>query len=83
MPDSDGSTVREPRDALARYAFAGVEVAWLVNVPAGVVAVYPNPTGAEADPRYTQSQTYAGPAEIPVVIFGQEVGRLRCRDLIP
>ena len=68
------SSLRADRAGLARYAWAGIPVVWIVNLVARVVEVYTEPTGPGADPRYRTARTFEGDATVPVVIDGREVG---------
>ncbi len=77
------SSLPEDRRGLARYAWASIPVAWIVNLPAGAVEVYTRPTGPGADPRYADCHTYVAGDEIPVEIDGRIVGRVPLADLVP
>jgi hypothetical protein len=83
MVEIADSSLPEDRRGLARYAWASIPIAWIVNLPAGVVEVYTRPTGPDDDPRYADCHTYAVGDEIPVVIDGQAVGRVPLADLLP
>jgi hypothetical protein len=77
------SSLSRDRAGLARYAAAGIPVAWIVNLPGRCVEVGFRPTGPGPDPRYAESRTYGEADEVPVVIDGREVGRLPVKDLLP
>jgi hypothetical protein len=49
---SSVDAVRVDRSGLARYAFAGIPMAWVVNIPERTVEVYSEPSGPSADPGY-------------------------------
>jgi len=63
------------------YARAGIVVYWIVNLVDRCVEVYTDPTGPAAEPDYRLHQVFGEPAEVPVILDGQEIGRLAVRDL--
>jgi Uma2 family endonuclease len=65
------------------YAEARVPVYWIVNIIENVVEVYTDPSGPGNQPDYRKCQIYNPAEEIPVVLDGQEVGRIAVRDLLP
>ncbi len=68
---------------LRLYARAGIPVYWIVNLIDRQVEVYTDPTGAAAEPTYRNQQDFGPDATLPIVLDGQEVGRLAVRDLLP
>jgi hypothetical protein len=77
------SSLRDDRKQLVSYAWSMIPFVWIVNLLARVVEVYSGPSGPGPDPRYQTTQTYGEDAEIPVIIDGREVGKVRVKDLIP
>ena len=65
------------------YARAGIVVYWIVNLVDEQIEVYSEPTGPADEPTYLQHQSYAREDEIPLVLDGNEVARLRVRELLP
>jgi Uma2 family endonuclease len=65
------------------YAAAGIPAYWIVNIQGRRVEVYTNPSGRGKAAAYRDVQTYGPDAEVPVVIDGQEIGRVAVRDLLP
>jgi Uma2 family endonuclease len=65
------------------YARAGIPVYWIVNLIDRQIEVHTDPTGPADEPDYRQSQQYGPAEEIPVVLNGNEIGRLPVRDLLP
>ena len=51
------SSPRLDRQGLRRYAHAGIPTVWIVNLRAGVVEVYTDPSGPTADPGYATKAT--------------------------
>jgi len=65
------------------YAEAGIVIYWIVNLIDGQIEVYSDPTGPADEPGYRQCRIYVSADEIPVVLDGNEAGRLPVRDLLP
>jgi hypothetical protein len=77
------SSLREDRKALARYAWAAIPVAWLVNLNARTIEVHTRPTGPTEPAQYQDVTIYGEADEVPVVLDGREVGRIAARDVLP
>jgi Uma2 family endonuclease len=65
------------------YARAGILTYWIVNLQDRQVEVYTDPSGPTPTPGYGQRQDYGPGDDVPVVIDGNEVGRVPARDLLP
>ena len=65
------------------YAAARIRVYWIVNLPERRIEVYTDPAGRGKSASYRESATFGPDDEVPVVIDGQEVGRLAVRDILP
>jgi Uma2 family endonuclease len=65
------------------YARAAIATYWIVNLIDNQIEVYSEPSGPAERPDYNQRQDYRSGEEVPVVIDGREVGRLRVQDLLP
>jgi Uma2 family endonuclease len=65
------------------YAAARIPIYWIVNLPERQIEVYCDPVGRGKSASYRKSATFGPEDEIPVVIDGQEVGRLAVRDILP
>jgi Uma2 family endonuclease len=78
------TTLRRDRGTKKRvYARAGIPVYWIANLVESRFEIYTDPTGPAKQPDYRQRQEYGPGEEIPVVLDGEEVGRLSVRDLLP
>jgi Uma2 family endonuclease len=81
VPDS---TLRHDRGFKKRiYARDRTPVYWIVNLVDRQVEVYTDPTGPADVPDYRQRQDYKPGEDVPVVIDGQEVGRIPVAELLP
>ena len=76
---ADSSLAEDRKLAAEVYGPAGIPVVWIVNVRGREVEVYtdPGPQG------YRVSEIFAEGQSVPVVIDGQEVGRIAVEDILP
>ena len=65
------------------YARAGIPVYWIVNLIDRCIEVYTDPTGPCEQPDYRQPQIFGLNDAVPVVLDGQEIGRIAVKDVIP
>jgi Uma2 family endonuclease len=80
---ADSSLEYDRRIKKRLYAENSIPTYWIVNLVDNQVEVYTDPTGPTAEPDYRSRQDYLDLDEVPVVIDGQEIGRLPVRDLLP
>jgi Uma2 family endonuclease len=80
---ADTSLTTDQGDKKRVYARAGIPVYWIANLVERRFEVYTDPTGPADVPDYRQRQDYEPGDEIPVVVAGEEVGRLAVADLLP
>jgi Uma2 family endonuclease len=79
---ADSSLDTDQTVKLRTYARAGVPVYWIVNLVDRRVQVYTDPSGPVDEPAYGARRDYAETDEVPVVLDGNEVGRIAVRDLL-
>lgn len=65
------------------YAAARIPIYWIVNLVDRQVEAFTGPSGPRPRPDYAASQVYLPGQEIPVLLAGQEVGRIAVDDLLP
>jgi Uma2 family endonuclease len=80
---ADSSLQRDRSLKKRLYAAARIPVYWIVNLLANQIEVYTEPSGPAEKPDYRQQHNYGLEDTIPVVIDGQEVGRLAVKELLP
>ena len=80
---ADSSLQRDRSLKKRLYAVAGIPVYWIVNLLANQIEVYTEPSGPTEKPDYQRQQNYGLTDVVPVVIEGQEVGRLAVQELLP
>ena len=74
-----------PKDAgvkLRRHATARVPIYWIVNLDRQV-EVYTEPRGCGRAAHYHGVAIHHATARVPVVLDGQERGRIAVQDLLP
>jgi Uma2 family endonuclease len=80
----DHSTGRADRVVkFRRYAARSIPVYWIIKARRRVVQVYDTPQGQGKRARYTRMRLFSGSDEIPIVIDGQDVGRVTVSSLFP
>ncbi len=66
-----------------RYASARIPVYWIVNIPQRQIEVYSDPIGRGPAAVYRQEAIFREGQSIPVVLGGQEIGRIAVIDVLP
>ncbi len=73
------STLRDDqREMKPIYAASRIPIYWIINLVDRQVEVYSEPEGHE----YRTSQVFSREQEVPLIIAGVEVGRIRVADLM-
>jgi Uma2 family endonuclease len=80
---ADSSYAADRGSKWRRYAACGISAYWIINIPAGVVEVYDDPTDEGKLAHYRDVKSFGLDDEIPVVIEGREIGRVLVRDVLP
>lgn len=65
------------------YARAGIPIYWIVNLTQRQIEVFTQPSGEAAVSEYSHCQIFDLGQETPVVLDGNEVGRIAVRDVLP
>ncbi|MGC8643676.1 MAG: Uma2 family endonuclease [Isosphaeraceae bacterium] len=76
---ADSSLAIDRTEKLTAYARAGIPRYWIVNLVDGVIETYWNPLSTG---QYQHSKVYHSGDHVPVVIDGQEVGRIAVSDIL-
>jgi len=76
---ADSSLPTDRAEKLAAYARGGVPRYWIVNLVDGVIETYSSPVAGGG---YQDSRVYHPGDEVPVVIDGQEVGRIAAGEIL-
>ncbi len=78
---ADATLTRDQTVKLQTYAVARIPIYWIVNLIDGQVEVYSDPDqGAGV---YKVRVDYVRGQDVPVIIDGQEVGRIPVADILP
>ena len=80
---ADSSLARDREQKRRLYARAGVPVYWIINLSENQLEVYSAPAGEAESADYQQQQNYLPTDEVPLLLDGREVGRLRVSELLP
>ena len=76
---SDTSLAKDRGEKWDNYAKAGIPVYWIVNLIDHQVEVYTEP----AESSYGAKRVYKPGEDVPVMIDGDEVGRIAVSDILP
>jgi Uma2 family endonuclease len=80
---ADSSAGFDTYAKLSAYAGAAIPVYWIVYLKAARIIVFGDPSGPAESPSY-RSRIEFGPGEdVPVVIDGAEIARIKVNDLLP
>jgi Uma2 family endonuclease len=80
---ADSSYPKDSKIKLWSYASARIPTYWIVNVARRQIEVYTDPQGRGRSARYHQIAIHDEKAQVPVVLDGQERGRIAVKDLLP
>jgi Uma2 family endonuclease len=80
---ADSSLGRDRTTKKRIYARAKVPVYWIVNLPQRVVEVYTQPSAHAKSPTFKQTAQFGAEDEVPVIVDGEEVSKLKVKDLLP
>lgn len=80
---ADSSLFQDRTWKLRIYARARIPAYWIVNLIDRRVEVYSRPTGPIESPNYDDCQIMDADGELPVVIDGTEVGRIKILGILP
>lgn len=76
-------SLADDRAGLARYAWAGIPEAWIVNLRDMVVEVHGEPSGPADNPAYRKAERFGPGAFIRVALGDALVGEVAVTDLLP
>ena len=65
------------------YASGNLPIYWLVNINDRCVEVYENPTGPCDTPDYRKKTIVGENETLPLILDGQEIGRIAVSELLP
>ena len=64
------------------YAECKVAIYWIVNIAERRIEVYTAPSGKGKAAKYAERKDYGPEDEVPVIIEGQEVGRIKVSEIL-
>jgi len=80
---ADATLLRDRKMKKRLYARAGIPVYWIINLPEKQIEIYSSPFGSAEESGYQRRQDFRSTDEAPLVINGQEVGRVAVLDVLP
>jgi Uma2 family endonuclease len=78
---ADATLERDRGVKLRVYARAGIPIYWIINLLEHVVEVYEDPSRSDDDAGYRVHIVYQPSDIVPVIIEGNEVGRIAVQEL--
>ncbi len=65
------------------YAAARIPAYWIINLPKRQIEVYRDPAGRGKSGSYREAAVFGADAQVPIVLDGQDVGRVAVNDILP
>lgn len=79
---SDSSYAKDRRANWGRYAAVRIPVYWIVNIPQFQIEIFSVPMGRGRSAAYRDFTIYRGDDQVPVILEGNELGRIPVRDIL-
>jgi Uma2 family endonuclease len=79
---ADSSYAKDRGPKWRKYAAAGVSVYWIVNLPLRQIEVYADPLGRGKSAGYREMKTYGADDEVPLILEGRELARIKVSDVL-
>jgi Uma2 family endonuclease len=79
---ADTSYAKDRGSKWRMYARSRIPVYWIVNLPLRQIEVYSQPAGRGNAAAYQVTAVYAASDEVPVILDGRELGRLKVSDVL-
>jgi Uma2 family endonuclease len=79
---ADTSFAKDRGNKWRKYAASKIAIYWIVNLPLRQIEVYTEPSGRGRSAVYQVNKVYGEDDEVPVVLAGRELGRLKVRDVL-
>ena len=80
---SDSSYAKDRGPKWRKYAAANIATYWIVNLPQQQIEVYSSPSGQGKSAAYRDANCYGPDDEVPLILDGSELGRIKVRDVLP
>jgi Uma2 family endonuclease len=79
---ADTSYAKDRGSKWRMYARSRIPVYWIVNLPLRQIEVYSQPAGRGKAAAYQVMAAYAADDEVPMILGGRELGRLKVSDVL-
>ena len=80
---ADTSYTKDRWEKWRQYAAAKIPVYWIVNLPQRRIEVYTSPVGRGKAAGYKDSKIYGEDDQVPIILEGRELGRIKVGDVLP
>jgi Uma2 family endonuclease len=80
---SDSSYAKDRGPKWRKYAAANIASYWIVNLPQRQIEVYSSPSGRGKSAAYRDTKIYGQDDEVPLILDGRELGRIKVREVLP
>jgi len=80
---ADTSYAKDRGKKWRKYAAAKIATYWIVNLPQRQIEVYTASFGRGKSAGYRDVTIYGEDDEVPLIIEGRELGRIKVRDVLP
>ena len=80
---SDSSYAKDRGLKWRKYAAARIPTYWIVNLALRQIEIYTNPSGRGHSAVYRNETTFGENDELPLVIEGRELARIKVSDVLP
>jgi Uma2 family endonuclease len=79
---ADSSYAKDRGAKWRKYAAVGVSVYWIVNLPLRQIEVYSAPAGRGQSAGYRDIKIYGADEEVPLIVEGRELGRIKVSEVL-
>jgi Uma2 family endonuclease len=80
---ADTSYAKDRGTKWRKYAASRIPIYWIVNLPQRQIEVYSGPSGRGKSAGYRDHTIYGPDDEVPVILEGRELGRIKVSDVLP
>jgi Uma2 family endonuclease len=79
---ADSSYAKDRGPKWRKYAASGIAVYWIVTLPLRQIEVYTTPSGRGRSAGYRDAKVYGPDEEIPLILEGRELGRIKGSEIL-
>ena len=79
---ADSTYAKDRGPKWRQYAASGISVYWIVNLPLRQIEVYSAPAGRGKSAGYRDIKIYGPDQEVPLILEGRELARIKVSDVL-